>query len=237
MLRTKSFGPVISILFVGVIILVLLLIGPTQTEAVNVTATPSDTDVVPGNTVTVDVTVLIQSNERIPIQDQRLKIYSDAECTTELTASPYSSPRSMSFVSATPSPGYGYGTLYGFDPIVSQGFSFGYGYGYGYGYGGSVTLTYRCTIDTTGWAADQYYIKGEIDCGTHVYVSSASSFVVAQNWDVNYDGCINVQDVTVIGQNWMQTGDPHWIRADVNEDGVINVQDVTVVGQHWLEGC
>ena len=235
--RTRSLRTAASILLAGIVVLVLILVGPQSTEAVTVTVTPSVDSLASGSSITFDVTVVIQSNERIPISAQRLRVFSDSAGTTELTASPYSSPRTMTFVSATPILGYGYGYLYGYDETEGTGHSFGYGYGYGYGYGGSITLTYRATVDTTGWAVGEYFVKGEIDSGSHIYLSTVSSFIVAPDWDVNYDGCINIQDVTVVGQNWGATGAAHWIRSDVNRDGVINVQDVTLLGQHWQEGC
>jgi len=229
----------VSILLTAAIVLLLLLIGPKSVEAVNVTVTPSPGSVAPGGSVTFDLTVEILASERIPIEGIHLRIFSDAEATIELTASPYNSPLSTSLFSATPSTGYyGYGYGYGFDPIVGQGYSFGYGYGYGYGYdSGTVTLVYRCTVDTSGWAPAVYYARGDVDCGTHTYSSSVSSFVVAHDWDLYIDGCINVSDLILVGQHWQQTGDPGWIREDIYVDGIINVSDLILVGQHWREGC
>jgi len=177
-LESKPVRRAVSILLTAVVVLFLLLlflIGPKSAEAVTVSLTPSATTVVQGGSITFDVSIVILSNERIPITNVNLRIFSDAQCTTELTASPYSSPQSMTFVSATPTPGYGYGYGYGYDPNAGQGYSFGYGYGYG----GPVTLVYRCTVDTTGWATGTYYARGAVDCGTHTYSSSATSFTVA----------------------------------------------------------
>ena len=234
----------VSTLLTAAIILILIFVVPGTSQAVTVTLTPSSTSVVPGESITFDVTVVIQPNERIPINGVHLRLFSDAACSTELTASPYNSPRSMSLVSATPPTDYyGYGYGYGYDPNVGEGYYFGYGYGYGYdygygyGYGGAVTLVYRCTVDTTGWAAGTYYARGDVDSGTHTFSSSIISFVVAYDWDVNSDGCINVLDLILVGQHWGETGAPGWIREDVNEDGVINVLDLILVGQHWAEGC
>jgi hypothetical protein len=160
---------------VVVVLLVLFLIGPKSAEAVTVSVTPSASSILVGGSITFDGSIVIQSNERIPISGVYLRIFSNAQCTTELTASPYSSPRTMSFVSATPTPGFGYGFGYGFDPNAGQGYSFGYGYGYG----GGVTIAYRCTVDTTSWATLRYYARVDVDCGTHTYSSSAVSFTVA----------------------------------------------------------
>ena len=51
-------------------------------------------------------------------------------------------------------------------------------------------------------------------------------------WDVNEDGSVNVLDMTLISQDFGQTGTPGWIREDVNGDGVINIQDLIIIGQH-----
>ena len=52
-------------------------------------------------------------------------------------------------------------------------------------------------------------------------------------WDVNEDGSVNVLDMTLISQDFGQTGTPGWIREDVNGDGVINILDIVIIGQHW----
>ncbi len=236
-LASRPITVVVSILLTSVIVLLMILIGPKPVEAVTVSVVPSTSSVVQGDSITFDVTIAIQSNEHIPIDNVKLRIFSDAGLTTELTASPYNSPRTMSFLSATPASGYGYGYGYGYDPLMGQGYDFGYVYGYGYGYAGSITLTYRVTVDTTGWATGSYYARGDVDSGTHVFSSTGSSFTVNHNWDINTDGCINVLDVILVGQHWGETGTAYWIPEDVNGDGVINVLDVILIGQHWGEGC
>jgi hypothetical protein len=52
-------------------------------------------------------------------------------------------------------------------------------------------------------------------------------------WDVNEDGSVNVLDMTLISQDFGQTGTPGWIREDINNDGVINILDLILIGQHW----
>ena len=51
-------------------------------------------------------------------------------------------------------------------------------------------------------------------------------------WDVNEDGSVNVLDMTLVVQDFGQTGTPGWIREDVNGDGVINILDLVLIGQH-----
>jgi len=53
------------------------------------------------------------------------------------------------------------------------------------------------------------------------------------DWDVNCDDHVNILDMTLVGQHWGETGEPHWIREDVNRDGNINVLDMNLIGQHW----
>ncbi len=186
MQKTKSIvpsQPIVSIILAAAIVLTLvlfMLLSPGSAGAVTVSITPSSTNIYPGDSITFDLTIAIQPNERIPIQSVQMGIYSDAGGITELTASPYNSPRSMAFVSATPDTGYGYGYGYGYDPNTSAGYSFGYGYGYsGYGYTGGVTLLYRCTITTSNaWATGTYYAKGHVDCGNHTFSSGASLFTI-----------------------------------------------------------
>jgi len=187
MQKTKSIVPrqsVVSILLAAAIVLTLvlfMLLSPRSAGAVTVSITPSSTNIYPGDSITFDLTLVIQTDERIPIQSVYLRLYSDSGGITELTAAPYNSPRSMDFVSATPDTGYGYGYRYGYDSNTSQGYSFGYGYGYGgYGYADGVTLLYRCTITTSSdWATSTYYAKGHVDCGNHTFSSAAISFTIA----------------------------------------------------------
>lgn len=187
MQKTKSIvpsQPIVSIFLAAAIVLTLvlfMLLSPRSAGAVTVSITPSSTNIYPGDSITFDLTIAIQPNERIPIQSVHIRIYSDSGGITELTAAPYNSPRSMVFVSATPDTGYGYGYGYGYDPNTSAGYNFGYGYGYsGYGYAGGVTLLYRCTITTSSdWATSTYYAKGHVDCGNHTFSSGASSFTIA----------------------------------------------------------
>jgi hypothetical protein len=57
--------------------------------------------------------------------------------------------------------------------------------------------------------------------------------VIWNPWDVNQDAVINILDLILIGQHWMETGSPGWIAMDVNSDGIVNILDMILVGQHW----
>ena len=62
---------------------------------------------------------------------------------------------------------------------------------------------------------------------------TGGSVTVYPDWDVNFDGSVNVLDMIMVGQHFGESGAPHWIRADVNRDGAINVLDMILIGQHW----
>ncbi|MBI2958298.1 MAG: hypothetical protein HYY32_05580, partial [Chloroflexi bacterium] len=177
----------------AVVVLLFAVLMSIPAKAVSVVVTPTPASIVRGGSVTFNVSVAIASGERIPINGVSLKLYSDSSRATHLTGSPYLSPRAMSFVSGTPSTGRGYGYGYGYDSGEGQGYYFfrgygymgpglgyGYGSGYGYGYGGGVTLVYRVTIDTSAsWAVGTYYVKVEVDSGTHSF-DATSSFAVTE---------------------------------------------------------
>jgi hypothetical protein len=61
--------------------------------------------------------------------------------------------------------------------------------------------------------------------------------ITANDWDINRDGCIDISDLVLVGQHWMEIGAPGWIREDVNRDGIVDISDLVIVGQHWLQGC
>ena len=96
----------------GILVVLLIFFGPNIAQAVTVSITATSSVVERGEDLTFTSTVTIQPNERIPIAGAKLRIFSEAAASTELTASPYLSPRTMSLISITPSGtgfGYGYG--------------------------------------------------------------------------------------------------------------------------------
>lgn len=174
--KSKSSNTMMRALIITVVILIIVLLiylGPRSAEAVSVTVTPSSSIVVQGSTITFDVSILIETNERIPVNNTYLRIFSDSGGTVQLTSSPYNSPRNMSLVQVAQNT-YGYGSLYGYDYQVGQGHNFGYGYGYG----GATTLVYRCTMVTTGWPIGAYYVRGDVNSGSHTFSSSIRAFSV-----------------------------------------------------------
>jgi Putative Ig domain len=114
------------------------------------------------------------------------------------------------------------------------------------------TTAYSWTIVTGSLPAGLFLSSSGVISGTPTAAVSSSSvtFQVTDNnnltatkvlsittapasWDINMDGSINVLDMTLIGQDFGQTGTPGWIREDVNNDGVINILDLLLIGQHW----
>ncbi|MGC9308944.1 MAG: dockerin type I domain-containing protein [Thermoplasmatota archaeon] len=53
--------------------------------------------------------------------------------------------------------------------------------------------------------------------------------------DINHDGRINVFDLVLVGQHWMETPtSPHWNpEIDLNFDGIINIFDLVILSQNW----
>ena len=64
-------------------------------------------------------------------------------------------------------------------------------------------------------------------------------FSPLRNWfsgiatgDVNLDGVVDIQDVTVVANHWLQqTG---FQGGDANGDGAVDIQDITAIANNWL---
>jgi len=77
---------------------------------------------------------------------------------------------------------------------------------------------------------------------------SGAAYLSAQHWatnnlvvpgDVNTDGVVNIADITVVAEHWLQQsppGDDKYIPiGDANFDRVVNISDITMIAEHWLE--
>lgn len=64
-------------------------------------------------------------------------------------------------------------------------------------------------------------------------ITNGTITIIWNPWDVNQDDSVNILDLILIGQHWMETGPPGWIGTDVNSDGIVNILDMILVGQHW----
>jgi hypothetical protein len=86
-----------------------------------------------------------------------------------------------------------------------------------------------------------------------LFVTSAISdteYVAAQDWakshltlsgDVNNDGLVDIQDLTLVANHWLQTapvGDDKYLPiGDANYDTRVDIQDVTLIANHWLQAA
>ena len=97
---------------------------------------------------------------------------------------------------------------------------------------------YRAKPDKRGYQADAWAESGyhgglgydddadpATSLGTPGYLQDALTSV-ASNGDLNGDGLINMQDMTLVSENMGQTGEN---AADLNGDGIVNVQDLILL--------
>jgi hypothetical protein len=84
-----------------------------------------------------------------------------------------------------------------------------------------------------------------------LFVTSAISdteYVAAQDWakerltlpgDVNNDGRVDIQDLTLVANRWLQAapvGDDKYLPiGDANYDTRVDIQDLTLIANHWLQ--
>jgi hypothetical protein len=63
----------------------------------------------------------------------------------------------------------------------------------------------------------------------------AACRVIPYPWDVNGDGNVDIFDIVIVAQHWMETpSSPNWYEgADVNGDGEINMGDIIMIAEHW----
>jgi len=81
--------------------------------------------------------------------------------------------------------------------------------------------------------------SAELQVGTFNNISSDhgwfDNYIVStvQNvaGDVNFDHTVDVQDLTLAANNWLQNDSP----GDANHDGVVDIQDITLIANNWLQ--
>ena len=56
---------------------------------------------------------------------------------------------------------------------------------------------------------------------------------VADLYDLNGDGTVNLQDLIIVGQAFSTTGVPGWRPEDINVDGKVDILDMILIGQHF----
>jgi hypothetical protein len=52
--------------------------------------------------------------------------------------------------------------------------------------------------------------------------------------DANRDGVVDIQDQSIITNNWQQSRD-NWAAGDLNRDGFVDIQDLTIVTNNWQQ--
>src|SRR5262249_37966743 len=50
--------------------------------------------------------------------------------------------------------------------------------------------------------------------------------------DVNHDTYVDIQDLTLMANNWLTAGPT----GDANHDGIVDIQDVTLAANYWSPG-
>ncbi len=55
---------------------------------------------------------------------------------------------------------------------------------------------------------------------------------LAKNGDANDDGAVDMQDLQILGANWLKPA-TNWAQGDLNDDGIVNMQDLLIVEQNW----
>jgi len=103
---------------------------------------------------------------------------------------------------------------------------------------GGVVATIEFKGISEGWSyikLENVIVGDEDTIPVEISVINGSVDVTLTSWDVNMDGKVNVLDMIIVSQHWMETPDsPNWYpRADVNGDGVVNILDLILVGQHF----
>ena len=103
-----------------------------------------------------------------------------------------------------------------------------------------VATTITFTWNTSGFTYGNYKISANVTLApgrTNHWTGpfTYGTVKVTIPGDVNGDGVVNILDVGVIAEYWLQTVPPGPPNADVNGDGIINILDVGVIAAHWLQ--
>ncbi|MEA2055059.1 MAG: dockerin type I domain-containing protein, partial [Candidatus Thermoplasmatota archaeon] len=107
---------------------------------------------------------------------------------------------------------------------------------------GSKTDDYTWTfIPSEGMGYYQFYSVAEDYVGhmealpDETIIPDAICKFIRFPWDVNGDGYVDIFDIVIVAQHWMEnSSSPHWCEdADVNGDGEVNMADVIMIADHW----
>ena len=97
-----------------------------------------------------------------------------------------------------------------------------------------ITDKYYVVENLTPGATYTYYVEANYIDGTMAASNVEEVTLLTQTHDyapgdVNHSGNVNIEDVTVLIDYMLETGDACEICADVNGDGIINISDVTAL--------
>ena len=103
--------------------------------------------------------------------------------------------------------------------------------------GNFIAITF--TWNTAGFAYGSYTVSANVTLvtgETNIWIGQFTygTIKVTIPGDINGDGKVNLQDLTLITGNWLQKVPPAPANADILNVGVINLRDLTVVTGHWL---
>jgi len=53
--------------------------------------------------------------------------------------------------------------------------------------------------------------------------------------DVNFDGIVDIQDITLMANKWLSVDANNLGQGDANGDGIVDIQDITLAANKWLQ--
>lgn len=175
----------ITILIVG------LLLIPQSATAISVSIVGLSAEIEKGTSEVFFIDILIESNERVPIDKLGIDIKGPTNIYREFPAAggeqaPLTVSQYLSIVGGEWKLfgyGYGYGLLYSYGYGYGFGGIPGYGYGYGptgygYGYAGPQILRYRVVLDTSNMDVGDYAITAMVFSGSVKFISEKVSFEI-----------------------------------------------------------
>jgi hypothetical protein len=70
--------------------------------------------------------------------------------------------------------------------------------------------------------------------GTGNVDSNSILVSIAHLGDANRNGVVDIQDQSLVTNNWQQPG-MNWAGGDLNLDGFVDIQDLTIVTNNWQQ--
>lgn len=162
-----------GILTVGILIL-LIMTGPAEAFILGLNIL--NNDVKKGDIVNMDISVNINNNENLPIENITFKLTGNKSyiCDFFPNGTIISGCLGTTIVqisSVEQKPGYGYG--YGYGNYQGNNYSFGYGYGFTQG-----LLRYNITINTTNYDPDVYKSLLSVNIKDKVFEESGRDITI-----------------------------------------------------------